>query len=145
MGAIAIVDAAVFYGAQRILDGVKDERFRLNDDLLSLWASLRKTVVFVTHSVFESVYLSRGRRAADPAAVPQGAGRRARGGAIVAAPQSSACGAGRPSARGAGGRGRRPSPAPHPTALPGMNSRGRPLDCARGGRGHPGGRANADR
>ena len=32
MGAIAIVDAAVFYGAQRILDGVKDERFRLNDD-----------------------------------------------------------------------------------------------------------------
>ena len=33
-------------------------RFRLNDDLLSLWESLRKTVVFVTHSVFESVYLS---------------------------------------------------------------------------------------
>jgi NitT/TauT family transport system ATP-binding protein len=33
-------------------------RFRLNDDLLALWASLRKTVVFVTHSVFESVYLS---------------------------------------------------------------------------------------
>jgi NitT/TauT family transport system ATP-binding protein len=33
-------------------------RFKLNDDLLSLWAGLRKTVVFVTHSVFESVYLS---------------------------------------------------------------------------------------
>jgi len=33
-------------------------RFKLNDDLLSLWASLGKTVVFVTHSVFESVYLS---------------------------------------------------------------------------------------
>jgi NitT/TauT family transport system ATP-binding protein len=33
-------------------------RFKLNDDLLSLWARLRKTVVFVTHSVFESVYLS---------------------------------------------------------------------------------------
>jgi hypothetical protein len=32
MGAIAIVDAAVFYGAQRILSGVNDERFRLNDD-----------------------------------------------------------------------------------------------------------------
>lgn len=32
MGAIAIVDAAVFYGAQRILRAVKDERFRLNDD-----------------------------------------------------------------------------------------------------------------
>jgi NitT/TauT family transport system ATP-binding protein len=33
-------------------------RFRLNDDLLTLWQSLGKTVVFVTHSVFESVYLS---------------------------------------------------------------------------------------
>jgi NitT/TauT family transport system ATP-binding protein len=33
-------------------------RFRLNNDLLTLWRSLRKTVVFVTHSVFESVYLS---------------------------------------------------------------------------------------
>jgi NitT/TauT family transport system ATP-binding protein len=33
-------------------------RFRLNDDLLMLWQQLRKTVVFVTHSVFESVYLS---------------------------------------------------------------------------------------
>src|SRR5438128_12364266 len=34
-------------------------RFRLNNDLLALWRSLRKTVIFVTHSVFESVYLSR--------------------------------------------------------------------------------------
>jgi NitT/TauT family transport system ATP-binding protein len=34
-------------------------RFRLNNDLLALWQSLDKTVVFVTHSVFESVYLSR--------------------------------------------------------------------------------------
>jgi NitT/TauT family transport system ATP-binding protein len=33
-------------------------RFRLNDDLLALWRALGKTVVFVTHSVFESVYLS---------------------------------------------------------------------------------------
>ncbi len=33
-------------------------RFRLNNDLLSLWRALGKTVVFVTHSVFESVYLS---------------------------------------------------------------------------------------
>ena len=33
-------------------------RFRLNDDLLALWQALSKTVVFVTHSVFESVYLS---------------------------------------------------------------------------------------
>ena len=34
-------------------------RFRLNDDLLALWRDLRKTVIFVTHSVFEAVYLSQ--------------------------------------------------------------------------------------
>ncbi|CCE06859.1 putative ABC transporter, ATP-binding protein [Bradyrhizobium sp. STM 3843] len=34
-------------------------RFRLNNDLLELWRSLRMTVIFVTHSVFESVYLSQ--------------------------------------------------------------------------------------
>jgi len=34
-------------------------RFRLNNDLLALWRKLNKTVVFVTHSVFESVYLSQ--------------------------------------------------------------------------------------
>ena len=33
-------------------------RFRLNDDLLTLQRSLGCTVVFVTHSVFESVFLS---------------------------------------------------------------------------------------
>ena len=33
-------------------------RFRLNDDLLALSARLMTTVIFVTHSVFESVYLS---------------------------------------------------------------------------------------
>ena len=33
-------------------------RFKLNDDLVALWRELRMTVVFVTHSVFESVYLS---------------------------------------------------------------------------------------
>jgi NitT/TauT family transport system ATP-binding protein len=33
-------------------------RFKLNDDLLALWQMLGMTVVFVTHSVFESVYLS---------------------------------------------------------------------------------------
>jgi NitT/TauT family transport system ATP-binding protein len=33
-------------------------RFRLNNDLLELWRAVRNTVVFVTHSVFESVYLS---------------------------------------------------------------------------------------
>ena len=34
-------------------------RFRLNNDLLELWRKLRMTIVFVTHSVFESVYLSQ--------------------------------------------------------------------------------------
>jgi NitT/TauT family transport system ATP-binding protein len=33
-------------------------RFKLNDDLLMLWEKFGWTVVFVTHSVFESVYLS---------------------------------------------------------------------------------------
>jgi NitT/TauT family transport system ATP-binding protein len=33
-------------------------RFKLNKDLLQMWQALRTTVVFVTHSVFESVYLS---------------------------------------------------------------------------------------
>ena len=34
-------------------------RHKLNDDLLALWWQYRFTVVFVTHSVFESVYLSQ--------------------------------------------------------------------------------------
>jgi NitT/TauT family transport system ATP-binding protein len=34
-------------------------RFKLNNDLLMLWRELNKTVVFVTHSVFESVYLAQ--------------------------------------------------------------------------------------
>jgi NitT/TauT family transport system ATP-binding protein len=34
-------------------------RFKLNNDLLGLWQRLRRTVIFVTHSVFESVYLSQ--------------------------------------------------------------------------------------
>jgi len=33
-------------------------RFKLNNDLLQLWQALGTTIVFVTHSVFESVYLS---------------------------------------------------------------------------------------
>jgi NitT/TauT family transport system ATP-binding protein len=33
-------------------------RMALNDDLLRLWESRHATIVFVTHSVFESVYLS---------------------------------------------------------------------------------------
>jgi NitT/TauT family transport system ATP-binding protein len=56
-------------------------RMALADDLLRLWQARRTTVVFVTHSVFESVYLSTriavmtprpGRIAADfPVALPQ--------------------------------------------------------------------------
>jgi len=34
-------------------------RFKLNNDLLDLWQDLRPTVIFVTHSVFESVFLSQ--------------------------------------------------------------------------------------
>jgi NitT/TauT family transport system ATP-binding protein len=63
-------------------------RLKLNDDLLSLWQAHRFTVVFVTHSVFESVYLSNrilvmsgrpGRIAADiavPAPYPRSEGFR---------------------------------------------------------------------
>jgi NitT/TauT family transport system ATP-binding protein len=54
-------------------------RFKLNNDLLELWQTQRWTIVFVTHSVFESVYLSErivvmaarpGRVVADIAAIP---------------------------------------------------------------------------
>jgi NitT/TauT family transport system ATP-binding protein len=34
-------------------------RFKLNNDLLNVWQELRRTVIFVTHSMFESVYLSQ--------------------------------------------------------------------------------------
>jgi NitT/TauT family transport system ATP-binding protein len=34
-------------------------RFRLNNELLTLWQRQRWTVIFVTHSVFESAYLSQ--------------------------------------------------------------------------------------
>ena len=34
-------------------------RFKLNNDLLGVWQELRRTVIFVTHSVFESVFLSQ--------------------------------------------------------------------------------------
>ena len=40
-------------------------RFKLNDDLIALWRELRMTVVFVTHSVFELVYLSHAHRGDD--------------------------------------------------------------------------------
>jgi NitT/TauT family transport system ATP-binding protein len=59
-------------------------RGKINDDLLALWAAQRFTALFVTHSVFESVYLSQrilvlsgrpGRLVADianPAPYPRG-------------------------------------------------------------------------
>jgi len=34
-------------------------RFKLNNDLLKLWEQFNLSVIFVTHSVFESVYLSK--------------------------------------------------------------------------------------
>jgi NitT/TauT family transport system ATP-binding protein len=34
-------------------------RFKLNNDVLKLWAQQQFTVIFVTHSVYESVYLSQ--------------------------------------------------------------------------------------
>jgi NitT/TauT family transport system ATP-binding protein len=61
-------------------------RQSLNDDLLKLWAEDGLTVIFVTHSVYESTYLSSrvavmtprsGRLAAD-IALPNPAGRDAR-------------------------------------------------------------------
>ena len=63
-------------------------RFKLNNDVLDLWAQHRLTVIFVTHSVFESVYLSsrvvvmaaRPGRVSDvvdlPGAYPRGEGYR---------------------------------------------------------------------
>ena len=40
-------------------------RFKLNDDLIALWRELRMTVVFVTHSVFESVLSLQPHRGDD--------------------------------------------------------------------------------
>ncbi len=34
-------------------------RFKLNHEMLTLWQEVRRTVIFVTHSVFESVFLSQ--------------------------------------------------------------------------------------
>jgi NitT/TauT family transport system ATP-binding protein len=63
-------------------------RLALNDDLLRLWEERRPTILFVTHSVFESVYLSTriavmtarpGRIIADlPVALPRPRSRETR-------------------------------------------------------------------
>jgi len=60
---VSIARALVLKPALLLLDepfAALDEitRFRLNDDLIRLKQELGTTIVFVTHSVFESVYLS---------------------------------------------------------------------------------------
>ncbi len=70
-------------------------RLALNDDLLLLWEAHRPTILFVTHSVFESVYLSTriavmrprpGRIVADlPVRLPQPRDRGVRTSAAYAA------------------------------------------------------------
>ena len=46
-------------------------RFKLNNELAALWHELRRTVIFVTHSVFELVYLVAAHRGDDAAARPR--------------------------------------------------------------------------
>jgi len=60
---VALARALVTDPAVLLLDepfAALDEitRFRLNDDLLALWRTTGITALFVTHSVFESAYLS---------------------------------------------------------------------------------------
>jgi NitT/TauT family transport system ATP-binding protein len=60
---VSIARALVMRPALLLMDepfAALDEitRTRLNDDLIRLQAKLRSTIVFVTHSVYESVYLS---------------------------------------------------------------------------------------
>ena len=70
-------------------------RMALNDDLLRLWERRRPTVVFVTHSVFESVYLSTRIAVMTPPARPY---RRRSAGRAAAAARARDC-APRPNTR----------------------------------------------
>jgi len=56
LGDVAHVYPRELSGGMKMLDEIT--RFKLNNDLLRLKTELGTTVVFVTHSVFESVYLS---------------------------------------------------------------------------------------
>lgn len=61
---VSIARALVTEPALLVMDepfGALDEaaRFRFNDDLLALWSRHGWTLVFVTHSLYEAVYLSQ--------------------------------------------------------------------------------------